>query len=131
MIIEQIKKFKSIYRFLIVGSLSTLLDFILYYMLGHFLPNSAAKLISILAACTLSFFLNRNWTFAQKNTNAGQVIRFALAQGVNIGTNVAINAITYSLTESKPISFVAGTGVAMVVNYSLQRWFVFNVKNDE
>lgn len=114
-------------RFLVVGASSTLLDYVIYWLLSAGINFNLAKAISMLCSCSYSFFLNKTFTFHDKQkTSVGHVARYAVSQAVNIGTNVGVNALVYNLTGVKAVGMVCATGVAMVVNFLLQRCLVFN-----
>ena len=115
-------------RFIVVGGSSTAIDFTLYMLLSYaVLSPSPAKFISMCCACTFSFFLNRQWTFRdQRRISAAQVLRYAAVQAVNIAVNVGTNALVLWATEgAKIFAFLVATGVAMIVNFLLQKFLVF------
>lgn len=120
----------SVFRFLLVGGASTTLDFVIYTVLGRWIPATPAKLISMLCSTLLAFFINKNWTF--QNKEQGLLVslgKYYLAQAANIATNVTVNAVLLRLTDRRVLAFVGATGVAMCVNYLLQRLFVFRRKD--
>ena len=59
---------KSIGRFIVVGGISTLVDFLIYMIISVKLPVSISKAISMCISCVVSFFLNRKWTFEVSTT---------------------------------------------------------------
>ena len=123
-------KENKIIRFIIVGGSSTCIDFIIYMLLSQLISLTISKLISMTISCTYSFFINRNWTFEDKNTNAiSQIPKYILSQGFNIATNVIVNQIIFTLTNEKVISYFCATVSAMVVNYLLQKNIVFKGSN--
>lgn len=120
----------SAFRFLLVGGASTALDFAIYTVLGLWIPATPAKLISMLCSTLLAFFLNKNWTFRDKEQGLLVSLgKYYLAQAANIATNVTVNAVLLRLTDRRVLAFVGATGVAMCVNYLLQRLFVFRRKS--
>lgn len=115
-------------RFALVGGTATLLDYGLYMGLSLILPLPVAKGLSTTAACVYSFFLQRRWTFQAEAATTPMVLRYLLAQAVNIGVNVLVNQLAYQLLHQRTLAFILATGVAMAVNYALQKTFVFNQK---
>lgn len=114
-------------KFLLVGGSSTLLDYVIYWILSTRINFNIAKAISMICSCGYSFFLNKTFTFRDKQkTSVGHIVRYAFSQAVNIGTNVGVNALVYNITEIKLVGMICATGVAMVVNFLLQRFLVFN-----
>lgn len=119
---------KSVFaRFLVVGGSSTLLDYVLYWLLSTRNHYNIAKCISMVCACIYSFFLNKTFTFQdRRKTSVGHIGKYIFSQLVNVGTNVIVNALVYEVTGFKILGMVCATGVAMIINFLLQRFFVFN-----
>ena len=120
----------SLLKFLLIGGITTAIDFVIYTVLGQWLSPVPAKLISMLCSTLFAFFINKNWTF--QNREQGLLVslgKYYLAQAANIATNVTVNAVLLRLTGRRILAFIGATGVAMCVNYLLQRLFVFRKKN--
>lgn len=125
---EIIKKYKFI-KFIIVGGSSTLLDFTIYMILNNFIEISIAKFISMTISCIYSFFINRCWTFESKEKiNSKQLLKYVITQIINILVNVGTNQLIYTITTIKLLAYIVATGVAMIINYLLQKTIVFKEK---
>lgn len=117
----------SFVRFIIVGGSATLLDYVIYWFLSSVINFNVAKTFAITCSCLYSFFLNKKFTFGNKEkTSFNIVFKYVLSQLVNIAANVISNYLVYTVTNNKVLSMVCATGVAMVANYLLQKYFVFN-----
>lgn len=115
-------------RFLLVGGSSTLLDYIIYWGLGLCINYNIAKTISMLCSCVYSFILNKFFTFKDKRRVVGRhIFRYVISQTVNIGINVSVNAVVYRTTGDRIVGMLCATAGAMIVNYLLQRFFVFEI----
>lgn len=118
---------KVIAKFLVVGGSSTLLDYVIYWILSTVINFNIAKGISMVCSCVYSFLLNKIFTFQDKQKiSVGHIVRYLVSQAVNIGINVSLNAVIYGMTNIKILGMVCATCGAMVVNFLLQRFFVFN-----
>lgn len=116
-----------ILRFLICGGVTTVLDFTVYRCLIEGIGPLTAKSISFCFGAVLSFFLNRRWTFRAQSTISGPLIlKFAVTQGVNLATNSGTNYIILQITHHLICAFICATGCGMVVNFILQRFWVFS-----
>lgn len=116
----------SFLRFLLVGGTSTILDYVIYMVLSRYINYSLAKVISMCCACIYSFFLNKGFSFRdQSKTDIVQLIKYVTALVVNITVNVLVNALVLEMVGIKTIAFIVATGTAMIVNYLLQKEFVF------
>lgn len=116
----------SVFRFILAGGSSTLLDYVIYWPLSTSINYNAAKAISMTCACVYSYLLNKTFTFRNTGSNSiSLAVKYVFAQIINITVNTGINAFVFRLTEMKLLAMVCATCVAMTVNYLLQKYFVF------
>lgn len=120
------EELKKIIKFLFTGGVATAIDFVIYFVVSQWINVTLAKTISMCLSCTYSYCINKAWTFRVKEkTNKAYVMKYVFSQVVNIVVNVVSNTIIYNMTEKKFIAYILATGIAMVCNYILQRFFVF------
>ena len=120
------QKYKSQARFLVVGGSSTLLDFIIYMLLSTKLNITISKFISMTVSSIYFFLINKNWTFNNKNKITFILtFKYILCVFINIFVNTTSNTLIFNLTNNKIISFLFATGIAMIVNYTIQKKIVF------
>ena len=116
----------SVFRFLLVGGSSTLLDFILYTALSLHESVTIAKSISMLLASLFSYILNKQFTFEDKNpTDFGYLLRFYTVFFANFAVNVGTNSLLLFMTNWRILAFAIATLAGMAVNYLGQKHFVF------
>ncbi len=121
-----IKKYQKEIRFLIIGGISTTIDFIFYMLFSTKIDISISKLLSMTIATIFSYIFNKNWTFSVKEkSHAILVIKYIICQLLNILCNTLTNTIVFKITGLKVVSFIAATGIAMIVNFLLQNKVVF------
>ena len=122
----------QIVRFVLVGGISTAIDFIIYMLLSMKLPVEISKGISMVSASVFSYFANKNYTFKNKDkTNIGYIIKFYIVFAANLAANIAINSLLYHSTGYKVLSFIIATLAGMTVNYVGQKIFVFSKDDKE
>lgn len=122
------KKFwdKSVIKFLAVGGCCTFIDYSIYMMIVDKIGALGGKGISMGCSMIINYLLNKYWSFDAKKTKKGkEITRYILSQVANITVNMSINFIVLSVIGQKTIAFLCATGVAMIVNYLLQRFWVF------
>jgi len=128
-VLEIIKKSifnKSVIRFLVVGCCCTALDFIIYILIVDYIGTVLGKGISMICSMVMNYFLNKFWSFSAKTTkDKKELIRYVIAQAVNITVNVTVNVFLLNISSIKVLAFICATGIAMVVNYMLLRFWVF------
>lgn len=122
------KKFldKSVIKFLVVGGCCTFIDYSIYMMIVDKIGALGGKGISMGCSMIINYLLNKYWSFDAKKTKKGkEITRYIISQVANITVNMSVNFIVLSVIGQKTIAFLCATGVAMIVNYLLQRFWVF------
>ncbi|WNX84674.1 GtrA family protein [Agathobaculum sp. NTUH-O15-33] len=130
---------KKLLKFLLVGVVNTLVGTAIMfglYNLAHcsYWVSSAANYI---LTSILSFFLNKYFTFGNRENSVSQVVRFAL--------NIAVcYVLAYGIAKPLTLYLLAGTGTAVRDNVSMfvgmclftgfnylgQRFFAFREKEE-
>ena len=130
----------TIWKFLLVGVLNTLLGaglmFLLYNLAGcSYWFSSAAN---YLAGGVLSFFLNKHFTFRNNERSALQVLRFALTVAVcwliSYGLAKPLALRLLSAAEERlqtNVAMLVGMGFYFILNYLGQRFFAFRTQKTE
>jgi putative flippase GtrA len=122
---------REIVIFLIVGSLTVLLDFLTYRGLvwSQLFGVDLSKAIGFLTGTVFAYFANRFWTFGHKSHMAGSVWRFIIVYTISLGANVQINAFALTwlvdTTASVQIAFLLATGTSTIMNFLGLKLFVF------
>ena len=117
--------------FLIVGSLTVLVDFLTYrgLMAIFATPTATAKGIGFVTGTIFAYFANRFWTFGHRTHARSSIARFALLYAVTLGINIGVNATSLSLLDNMPhklqLAFLLATGVSAVLNFLGMKFFVF------
>ncbi|MBI5922478.1 MAG: GtrA family protein [Betaproteobacteria bacterium] len=117
--------------FLIVGSLTVLVDFGAYRSLVWLglAGVNMAKAIGFLAGTIFAYYANRFWTFGHKPHAPGSMWRFAVLYGTTLGANVLVNSLALELfakaTAAIQLAFLFATGVSAALNFLGMKLFVF------
>lgn len=128
---------KTTFKFLLVGIVNTLVGtgtmFLLYNVFGcNYYVSSVANYV---VGSVVSYFLNKYFTFKQKERSFKEILRFILNIAVcyliayGLAKPIAY-AVFSSLSESlrDNLAMLAGAGFFMVLNYFGQRFFAFAKK---
>jgi putative flippase GtrA len=117
-------------RYLVVGFIAFATDMAVYTF-GLFigLHNSQAKAISFIFGMTLSFLLNRSFTFRRSETRYGKA-KFASVYLSALVVNVSINNLLLTnLAQdnkfSKFVAFFIASGIAIIINFLGMNFIVF------
>lgn len=131
-ILKLVKENTSIVKFCVVGGCSTLLDMIIYFVLYEALGPVFAKMVSMSCCMVFSYNLNKRWSFSVKTKKTRkELCSYFLTQLINMAVNVGTNYLILTATHMKMVAFVVATAIAMVVNYALQKFWVFGNRKDE
>lgn len=116
---------KSLGRFVVVGAVAFLVDYVLYRLLSLWILPLYAKPISFVVATMLTFTCNTLWTFERSSLEFGRLVRFVALYTVTTAVNATTNQLILSMTGSVNLGFMSATGVAMGLNYGGLRYFVY------
>jgi putative flippase GtrA len=122
---------REVIVFLIVGSLTVLIDFLSYrgLVLSQLLNVDIAKAIGFLIGTLFAYFANRFWTFGHKMHISGTAIRFIFIYTLTLGANVVINAVSLTVFIDTPgaieIAFLLATAISAILNFIGMKFFVF------
>jgi putative flippase GtrA len=135
---------KQLIKFTLTGILAVIVDLTCYYILLNVLPervlsmisNEAfAKAVSFICGMTVTYTLNKFWTWNQNNHSRKSVLKFALFYGLSLIVNVVVNSVLlfmmheyaslFDLPYKYVIAFVGATGVSASLNFIGQKFWVF------
>ena len=122
---------REITVFLIVGTLTVLIDFLTYRLLlwQGVLGIDISKGISFLVGTMFAYFANCFWTFGYKAGSARSATRFVLLYSLTLSANVAINALILKVLGGVPgvfyLAFMIATGASAALNFVGMKLFVF------
>lgn len=119
-------------RFCIVGALGFVTDFAVLYMAVKWLGlgTMSGRVLSFLVAATVTWKVNRHFTFTRKD--AGSVrewLRYLMLTGIGGCINVAVYQVWLYFTDHRTVNLflavAAGSGVAMMFNFVVSKRAVF------
>lgn len=128
---------KQFQRFLAVGALGFIVDFSVLYLAVNAigLGPLAGRLVSFIVAATVTWKANRHFTFASTDAvvpgaAARQWLRYlsttAIGGAINIGVYQLWLAMTNHSNVNLFLAVVAGSAVALMVNFTLSKYVVFS-----
>jgi len=135
---------KQLVKFTLIGLLAVSVDLFCYFILLHILPEkllqvvsneAVSKSISFMCGMTVTYFLNKFWTWKKKDRSGKRVFNFAILYGIALLINVGSNsALLYVLHQYRNlvdlpfkyfIAFVGASGLSASVSFMGQKFWVF------
>jgi putative flippase GtrA len=117
------EKWKELLRFVIVGIIATIIQYVVYYLLLPYLDERIALTIGYVVSFICNYVMTTRFTFHVKANmrNAGG---FALSHLVNWGLQVVSLTFFIWLGVSKELAPLPMYMVCVPVNFLLVRFFV-------
>lgn len=125
---------KQFFRFCLVGGFNTTLAFYLYFLLTRklHLYYLLANTISFFISVTISFFLNKKWTFKNKEEQTHkQYLKFWLMALCGLGINEIIIFLLVDRAHLYDfLAMVIATGVILFWNFFMGKHWVFKTSQN-
>lgn len=126
---KNVKLFIQIFKFIIVGGMATVLDWILYYILYNYLGVSplVANIISFSISTVYNYWASTKWVFVvNKNKSSKRLfIEFALFSAIGLGLTELLLwiGIKVLFMDAMLIKIIA-TIIVMIFNFITRKIFL-------
>lgn len=122
---------RRISRFVTAGAMNTAVGLgLIYAGMALGLSDVVANLVGYALGITLSFCVNRRWTFDHHGSLGPAAVRFTAAVMAAYLTNLAALFLTRDALELSPwLAQAAGVGPYAIVLYLLSHFWVFRKKD--
>lgn len=127
---------KQFQRFLLVGALGFVVDFSVLYLAvnGAGFGAFSGRLLSFIVAATVTWKANRHFTFASRDVvvhgaAAREWLRYLFTTAIGGAINIGVYQLWLKMTDHGNanlfLAVVAGSAVALMVNFTLSKYVVF------
>jgi len=119
--------------FVVVGGLGFIVDATMLALAFHGLQwgHYCSRAASFLVAVSVTWYLNRNWTFAHRATRRPRreytvyILAQTLGAAINFGVYAACIELSDQMAHQPTIALALGSGTAMCFNFWACRQMVF------
>ena len=121
---------KQFVRFLTVGLLNTIFGYCVIFACMYLLEISPeiSNLTGYLLGLTMSYILNRKYTFNSKQDRNGEVIRFLIVFAAAYASNlVVLILLIYKLDLHEGLSQIIAGTIYVMISYFMSKCYVFKV----
>jgi putative flippase GtrA len=123
--------FRQLLSYSSIGFISVMIDAIVYIVLSDIflISKSLSKIISFIVGSVNSFLGNKIFTFRLKSFNYKEPIKFILLNIVSLIANSSTHDFFLKIFDGF-LPFVISTIVSVIINFTGQKLWVFNNKNN-
>ena len=117
---NQIKLLVQIFKFIIVGGIATIIDWIIYYICYHFIGIEPliANIISFTISVIYNFWASIKYVFDVKGDNKKNFIIFVVFAVIGLGLNEIIIFLLHNkLLWNAMLVKIIATAIVMVFNF--------------
>jgi putative flippase GtrA len=122
------KNFEFIYRFLIVGVLTFIINFSLVFLMDKLFNLNYKLSISIAYLLTLivHFMLNRSFTFKIYHFDSSHLIKYSVLPIINFFISLLTAIFVVEFLNMPPyLSVFFSTSISAGISYTFMKYFVF------
>jgi len=121
----------QVLRFVATGGFSAIVDYGIYTALHALgLALDPAKAISFVAGTLTAYLINRRWTF-QASPSRTRFLAVMALYAVTFSVQVGINHVFLKVFADQPwrmpVAFVIAQGTATMINFIVQRAWIFRL----
>ena len=123
----------QVVRFVLTGGFSAVVDFGLLQLLHEVfgVQVDLAKALSFVAGTVTAYLINRRWTF-QAEPSRSRFLAVMALYALTFAVQVGIFHVLYHQFDGKPwaslAAFVIAQGTATVINFIVQRVWIFRLR---
>ena len=113
--------FGEMFRFAVVGTISTVINYVIYWILQHWINVNVAYTIGYVISFLVNYWLSAHWTFKEK-TSAKNGIGFSGAHLFNYSLHIVLLNFFLWLGLSNELAPLGVYAIAVPTNFIIVRY---------
>ena len=129
-------RYQELLCYIVVGCMTTLVNFLIYYPLSRLIHYLAANVIAWICSVTFAFFMNKVFVFQERRWDARsllvQGLEFAAGRLTSLGMEELILFVfVRQLSLNADVVKVAAQVIVAVMNFLISKFLVFRKQKEE
>ncbi|MBW4802623.1 GtrA family protein [Loigolactobacillus coryniformis] len=130
MIIQLIKKYRSVISYLVFGGLTTLLNIIVFALLNPVMNYQVANIIAWFLSVLFAYITNKLWVFSSKTHGLAALVKemssFFFFRILSLIMDIFMMWLGISVLHANPVlTKIVDNVVVVVANYFFSKWYIF------
>ncbi|MFR0553418.1 GtrA family protein [Loigolactobacillus coryniformis subsp. coryniformis] len=130
MIIQLIKKYRSVISYLVFGGLTTLLNIIVFALLNPVMNYQVANIIAWFLSVLFAYITNKLWVFSSKTHGLAALVKemssFFFFRILSLIMDIFMMWLGISVLHANPVlTKIVDNVVIVVANYFFSKWYIF------
>lgn len=129
-IIQLIKKYRSVISYLVFGGLTTLINIVTFALLNPIMNYQVANIIAWFLSVLFAYVTNKIWVFSSKTQGFMALIKemgsFFIFRGLSLAMDIFMMWLGISVLHANPVlTKIVDNIVVVIANYFFSKWYIF------
>lgn len=129
-IIQLIKKYRSVISYLVFGGLTTLINIVTFALLNPIMNYQVANIIAWFLSVLFAYVTNKIWVFSSKTQGFMALIKemgsFFIFRGLSLVMDIFMMWLGISVLHANPVlTKIVDNVVVVIANYFFSKWYIF------
>ncbi len=129
-IIQLIKKYRSVISYLVFGGLTTLINIVTFALLNPVMNYQVANIIAWFLSVLFAYVTNKIWVFSSKTQGFTALVKemgsFFIFRGLSLIMDIFMMWLGISILHANPVlTKIVDNVVVVIANYFFSKWYIF------
>ncbi|EJN55168.1 Teichoic acid glycosylation protein [Loigolactobacillus coryniformis subsp. coryniformis CECT 5711] len=129
-IIQLIKKYRSVISYLVFGGLTTLINIVAFTLLNSVMNYQVANIIAWFLSVLFAYVTNKIWVFSSKTQGFTALVKemgsFFIFRGLSLIMDIFMMWLGISILHANPVlTKIVDNIVVVIANYFFSKLYIF------